>query len=166
MRYFAYGSNLCVSRLRARVPSVQFVCVARLPAHVLCFARGEALDGSGKCNVFRTGADNDQVYGVVFELRADEKRLLDEIEGGGFGYWPVPIEVLTDAEPLEAFTYITHQRNRDDVMAPYDWYRDLVVHGATHYGLPAVYVSCLSAVEIQLDLDAERAEREYRYTRP
>lgn len=55
MRYFAYGSNLCVRRLRRRVPSARALGPARLDGWTLRWhKRGE--DGSGKCSIARPDA--------------------------------------------------------------------------------------------------------------
>jgi gamma-glutamylcyclotransferase len=53
MRYFAYGSNMCSGRLRARV-TCDFVTTAKLAGYQLRFHK-LSRDGSSKCDAFRTG---------------------------------------------------------------------------------------------------------------
>lgn len=48
--YFAYGSNLCLPRLRSRVPSVALVGTAVLSGYELRWHK-RSTDTSGKCDV-------------------------------------------------------------------------------------------------------------------
>ena len=165
LKYFAYGSNLCTRRLTDRVPSTRFQAVATLHGFQLSFARGRALDGSGKCNVFETGCENDVVYGALFDIALEEKAALDEIEGAGYGYAPIEVQIVVAGCEASAYTYVTPQGSRHDTLAPYDWYRDLVLSGAKHFQFPSLYLKALEDVETQRDPDTQRAEREFRYTR-
>ncbi len=80
MKYFAYGSNMSIARLRERVPSaVSFGCHA-LKEHDLRFHKSSK-DGSGKCNAFFTGNDDDTILGVLFEIKSSEMSALDRAEG-------------------------------------------------------------------------------------
>jgi gamma-glutamylcyclotransferase len=53
MYYFAYGSNMSLSRLRERVPSAEAVGCFSLNGHDLRFHK-LSKDGSGKCDAFFT----------------------------------------------------------------------------------------------------------------
>ena len=55
VRYFAYGSNLVMARLRARVPVFGLIGPARLPAMRLTFDK-RGSDGSGKANLVEDAA--------------------------------------------------------------------------------------------------------------
>ena len=78
--YFAYGSNLHPLRLRARVPSSRLVGRAKLRGHALRCHKKSLFDGSGKCDAYPTGREDDCVLGAVFTLDAAERPVLD-----GFG---------------------------------------------------------------------------------
>ena len=54
--YFAYGSNLCFPRLRARVPGVRALGPALLRGHELRWHK-RGTDGSGKCSIVKVGGD-------------------------------------------------------------------------------------------------------------
>jgi hypothetical protein len=54
MLYFAYGSNMSVSRLVARTPSAQPLGRCALRGHQLRFHKVGG-DGSAKCDAFHTG---------------------------------------------------------------------------------------------------------------
>jgi gamma-glutamylcyclotransferase len=62
MRYFAYGSNMCVGRLRHRVPSTKFVCI-KLTEHIFRFHK-RSIDGSAKANALLTGNRQDLIFPV------------------------------------------------------------------------------------------------------
>jgi gamma-glutamylcyclotransferase len=57
MLYFAYGSNMCTGRLRApdRVPTAEFVRIARVPQHLLRFHKLSKKDCSAKADAYLTG---------------------------------------------------------------------------------------------------------------
>jgi hypothetical protein len=82
MRYFAYGSNMCTGRLRRRVPSAQFFCVAKLSGHVFRFHK-RSTDGSAKGDAQETHNLQDVVWGVVFYFADRKKSALDNVEGLG-----------------------------------------------------------------------------------
>src|SRR5438552_200988 len=61
--YFAYGSNMAIERLKARVPSAELVCIADLAGHQLKFHKRSKRDQSGKCDAAYTGSPQDKVTG-------------------------------------------------------------------------------------------------------
>jgi gamma-glutamylcyclotransferase len=75
---------MCSGRLKARI-SCKVVTIGRLAGHRLSFQK-VSKDGSSKCDAFRTGSEADVVWGVVFEIPAQEKPKLDRVEGLGSGY--------------------------------------------------------------------------------
>ena len=96
MLYFSYGSNMSIKRLQSRVPSARFISTAFLCQHELRFHK-ESDDGSGKCDAYKTGRMEDSVWGVVFEIAADEKSVLDEKENLGHGYDEKEVTLTTPA---------------------------------------------------------------------
>lgn len=86
MLYFAYGSNMCSERLRARkILSATPICVAYLSNHSLRFHK-RSQDESGKGDASFTGSPEDSVWGVVFDIDQSEEPRLDAAEGLGQGY--------------------------------------------------------------------------------
>jgi cation transport regulator ChaC len=157
MRYFAYGSNMWTPRLRERVPSCQFVAVARLVRHKLCFHK-RSIDESSKCDAFETGSDGDLVWGVVFDVPSSEKTRLDRAEGLGNGYDEKTVNVTTrSGDRLDAITYYAETSAIRDSMSPYTWYKDLVLNGAKEHELPADYIaSSIETVAALEDPDKAR----------
>ncbi|HEB96805.1 MAG TPA: gamma-glutamylcyclotransferase [Sedimenticola thiotaurini] len=157
MLYFSYGSNMSSRRLLARVPSARFVTVAVLPGHHLLFHK-IGRDGSAKCDAAVAGGGQ-RVIGVVFDIAAREKPLLDRKEGLGNGYEQKWVR-LTGAggDPLEAVTY--YATHTDPALRPFHWYKSHVLLGAREHRLPAAYVARIEAVEAIDDPDGERHRRE------
>ena len=86
--------------------------------------------------------------------------MLDEIEGCGYGYRRLEVQVQGAAGPLAAFTYTAEACEAVHACAPYDWYLDFVLDGAREHGLPWEYLTALSAQPVRTDRDARRAQRE------
>ncbi len=160
VKYFAYGSNMCAARLRARVLSCEFHSTARLEGFQFRYTRGDIHDGSGKCSVHPTGHPTDTVHGVVYEFPEPDLHVLDRIEGAGFGYARTLLEVRGAGGSLSVVAYLTEHSGIEHAFAPYDWYRDFVVHGAREHGLPQGYIGALDAPGVLADPDALRAARE------
>lgn len=159
MFYFAYGSNMLTARLAERVPQVRPAGRGWLSGHSLHFhLRGS--DASGKCNVLHTGRDADLVHGVLYELDAARLDRLHAAEGPPYAFVELPI--ATPAGTVRAATYRGRADFLDDALAPFDWYRDFVVHGAREHGLPACWVAMLENVGCVPDPDRKRAAHNRR----
>ena len=121
-----------------------------------------ALDGSGKCDACLTGDAADMVWGALFEIADIERARLDAAEGLGRGYRDTQVRVETAHGTLTAFAYVATPDAVDATLAPFGWYRDLVVAGARESALPDRYISALAAVTTVADPDEERARRHRR----
>ena len=162
MRYFAYGSNLLLARLCERTPSARRIERGRLSAHRLCWHKRGALDGSGKCDALLTGDAADMVWGALFEIANSERDRLDAAEGLGRGYRGTQVRIETASGMLTAFTYVAMPDAMDATLAPFGWYRELVVAGARESALPDRYIRALAAVMAVADPDEARARRNRR----
>ncbi len=162
MKYFAYGSNLLLTKMREVVPSAAPTGVARLPGYSLKFHK-ESVDSSAKCDAYETRDERDVLYGVVYEIDEKEKPNLDRAEGLGSGYNEVGIEVKGDRGPVTAFMYVADSEYIDDTLQPYTWYKQYVLEGARQHGLPESYIEeNVTRVKAIEDSDTER-DREKRY---
>jgi gamma-glutamylcyclotransferase len=153
--YFAYGSNLGLPRLRARVPGAERVGAASLSGYELAWNK-QGADGSAKCNIMPRPGAGSRVHGALFELPEAGRRTLDRTE---VGYRRIEVEVELDRGLVRAFSYGAEARFVDDSLTPFLWYRDLVVAGAEAAGLPADYVSELRETTAAPDPDVKRAAR-------
>ena len=157
MLYFAYGSDMSLRRLQQRVPAVRLPGTAVLHGYQLRFHKMGS-DGSGKCDAYCTDVHDDVMHGVLFEIDDAAKATLDGIEGLGFGYDDTEVEVLHGGEPLRAVTYVATRI--DEARRPYAWYHQHVVVGAREAGLPEAYVRSILSVEVAVDPDPARHDRE------
>lgn len=160
---FSYGSNMLSRRIGLRVPSAHFVHTATLAGYVLRWHK-VGQDGSGKCDIVKTSAPGACVFGVVYELAADEKRRLDDAEGLGHGYDEKQVTLGLASGSTTAWTYCATAI--DASLRPYSWYKALVVAGAQEHGLPGGYIDQLNQVPAFEDADIERAHLNWAIAMP
>jgi cation transport regulator ChaC len=146
--YFAYGSNMQSATLRgrrgigwaralpARVAGWRFVC----DKPPLLTAMGE-----GFANLVpESGAE---VYGVLFELEAEDLAHVELTEGvpiGNYRRLEVLAEPLGGTEAVTASTLVTDAR--DAALVPSERYRALLVDGAREHRLPAEWIAFLESL--------------------
>lgn len=153
MYYFAYGSNMSVQRLQARVPSAEYLGVATLPGHQLRFhKRGQ--DMSAKADAYFTGNERDAVIGVLYRIDPAERGPLDQVEGVGFGYDIKTVQLAWERGVVTAYTYIAI--HLDPALLPYHWYKHHVLLGAREASLPAAYIDRIQAHPSTDDPDRDR----------
>lgn len=160
MNYFAYGSNMSVTRLSNRITSVDVVGTHILYRHDLRFHKISDTDGSAKCDVFYTGQKSDTVYGLLYRIDEKAKQILDRIEGLGAGYEEKKVQLISvdDQSENEAFTY--YATDIDPSLKPYKWYVTHVLTGARDAGFPKGYLNKLERVKTVQDYDRKREEKE------
>ena len=157
MLYFAYGSNMCTGRLRRRVPSAIPLRTAKLLNHSFRFHKRSRKDSSGKGNALFTGEPADVVWGVLFEIDADEECKLDEAEGLGHGYCRQTVTVHDqEGNQHRAFMYVAEETHIVPDLKPYTWYKYFVLEGARQHGLPAEYVMQIEVMPADEDPDRAR----------
>jgi hypothetical protein len=151
---------MCSARLGDRV-FCTFVTVAKLTGYKLRFHK-MSKDSSSKCDAFRTSSKSDEIWGVVFEIPAAEKRELDRYEGLGNGYDDAKVVVeRADGTQLQVRTYVAAPDFIREGSAPYTWYKAFVEAGAQEHHLPETYVAtAIDAVGAVQDSDSARHERE------
>jgi len=159
---FAYGSNMLTARMRERAPSSKVLSVGQLVGFELCWNK-RSKDGSGKCSITETGHPNHVVWGVAYEMSADDKSNLDRVEGVGRGYGERAVKIQTESGRLSATSY--YATSISPGIQPYDWYRDLVIAGALEHQLPTEYVQTIQNVATVRDSDAKRVATNLRLLR-
>ena len=139
--------------MRACVPSTTVFGPARLPGYEFAF-RKRGADGSMKCDL--DPASPETLWGVLYQLDAQDLPLLDAAEGEGYERIEVSVTRSGGEHTVEAFTY----RARPDWIGdgrPFDWYRDLIVAGARQHGLPEPYAAAIESIDADPDPDEQRA---------
>jgi hypothetical protein len=78
--YFAYGSNISSDRLqkKERCPSAQFVCLAYLKDHTLCFPQHNQVGHLVAGFVESTG---EKLWGAIYSIEENEREKLYDAEG-------------------------------------------------------------------------------------
>ena len=154
--YFAYGSNMHPTRFTHRVPSAEPVEPGVLEDHALYFHK-RGRDGSGKCNIlFRPGG---LVLGVVYRIARSHQRDLDRIEGQGYVRTCMEIHGWETGDRYQAYCYRARSVALDHRLHPYDWYKELVVSGAEHHGLPRAYLDFIRQIPSRADANHGRRRR-------
>lgn len=150
---------MSVKRILERVPSAQVVEVASLGSYELKFHKISKKDGSAKCDIQKTNNPDQEVVGVVYEIDAVEKPLLDRKEGLHDGYEQRHVRVITAAgEELEAFAYFATMT--DDTLKPYHWYKEHVLRGARENNLPECYIKGIESIQSIADPIQARHDKE------
>ena len=160
--YFAYGSNMLLERLQVqdRCPSAHAIGPACAHGFELCFAKRSAKDGSGKATLVQR--DGQLSYGVLFAIDVSERARLDAAEGAGRHYDAVDgfqVQDLQNGLVRNVRTYLAAPAYFDPHLRPYDWYRALVIAGATQNALPDHYLRVLSDTEAIADPAENRRTR-------
>ena len=156
MKYFAYGSNMLIERLKTRVSSANNPTHYALQKHHLRFHK-KSVDCSGKCSIVATESDKDVVHGVLFDIADAQSSALDNAEGDG--YQRDEITLILDGTETKVFVYVAEKNKIDEALVPYRWYYDLVLAGAEQHALPSDYVAGLQAIPFTQDPKADRKSR-------
>jgi len=156
--YVAYGSNLHPIRIKARVSSACALGVIELPEMQLAFHK-QSNDGSGKCLLYTEQKPPAMTYGVLYKLDVTQKSALDSVEGCGKGYLEQQITVPFDGHDYQAFIYMASSSHRNPSLAPYHWYKNLVLAGARFHNFPEDYIAFIESVESIEDPDFDRRQK-------
>jgi gamma-glutamylcyclotransferase (GGCT)/AIG2-like uncharacterized protein YtfP len=129
----------------ARVcPRHRYMGVARLRDHRLAFTRKSIRTGTGVADVIQ--ADGNTVWGVLYEISADELARMDRKEGYDWAYTRVEIPIqLQDGRKRAAVVYTVRYKEATEVL-PSRQYLDQIIRAARVRGLPTTYVRQLEAV--------------------
>lgn len=153
--YAAYGSNLHPQRLRERIRSATLRGTGFLRKYTLQFhKRGQ--DNSAKCGISDCG---EGLHVAVYELDSADRKVLDGIEGVGKGY---DVNEISVPGFDSCFTYVASRTHVDELLQPFDWYREMVLLGCLRHAFPAAYCERVAALPVIEDPDPVRRERNWR----
>ena len=135
-RYFAYGSNMNLGRLTARVGKVEVVGTATLTGYRHLFNKLGS-DGTAKGNV--EVEPSGMVWGVLYSVSYRQLEVLDAHEGG---YNRLDIRVaLSCGARFAAMTY--RSRKTDPRLRPTPEYLQHYLVGAAQHELPEDYMRAI-----------------------
>ena len=165
--FFAYGSSMNPVTLVTRVRSCNAVGTGRLAGYRLSFQKRVGGNGEeyAEANAVETGAETDEVLGVVYRIATRDRDTLDVTEGVGAGYRCVAGSVDLDGKPLTANFYVSEPGWVDESLKTYDWYLALLSSGARVHGLPMAYQRMLRRVKTIADPNQGRADEYFRLAR-
>jgi len=143
MRYFAYCTLLDLGEMRKFCPGAEPTVVASLSGYRVVFGRYPAGSEGGGCQL--EAAPGHEIYGLIYELSADEFNQLDRISGVDRGYYKrVGFIVATPTgSGIDVFTYVIP--NSAGPFRPTAAYVRPILVGAKALELPAAYVTELEA---------------------
>ena len=96
---------------------------------------------------------------AVYEIDRAGKRKLDRIEGVGRGYDVGHIDVPGFGR---CFTYLAASTHIDDLLHPFDWYREMVLLGCLRHAFPGAYCDRIAAMPAMADPHHQRRARNWR----
>jgi cation transport regulator ChaC len=140
--YFAYGSNMESTQMRAASPDHLFVGAARLDGYRLEFRRRSIRWRGGAADIVRAPAE--RVWGALYELSDSAFAMLDRKEAAGLAYERILVQVELDGRRVEAAAYAVIAKEPKEVPPTPDYVRSMLV-GARERGLPDEYVAFLQA---------------------
>ena len=153
--YAAYGSNLHPRRLRERIRSATLRGTSFLRKYTLQFhKRGQ--DESAKCSISDCGQG---LHVAIYEVNDSDRQVLDGIEGVGKGY---EVDEVSVPGFGKCFTYVASHTHIDDLLQPFDWYREMVLLGCLRHAFPAPYCERIAAVPVIEDPQPARREKNWR----
>jgi cation transport regulator ChaC len=137
--YFAYGSNLLVEQIEARIGCILQVIRSRLRGYCFGFTNR---DESGQIYANIVPEPNGEVWGVVYLCDNEALEKMDSFEGVADGcYRRIPVTVELDSgERIEAIAYISGDEFVSPPGKPSDEYLDRILSGARHRGLPEEHI--------------------------
>jgi cation transport regulator ChaC len=143
--YFAYGSNMSIGDLREWVPNAAPVGKAYLPDYRLRFSRRSRRSGTGVVDI--VVAPRMRVWGMLFDVPADELAGLDRKEGVGVGaYARCIVEVVQPGRRrVAAMAYAVVEKEVQEV-APSASYLARMLAAAEENGFPGSYLAFLRSL--------------------
>ena len=142
--YFAYGSNINLTSLRAKgvEPIASKRAVLRgwkLKFNVKHWFRHEG----GVGNIQPSSNHGDLVEGMLHLFPDEQLKNLDTMESYGFGYDRVTVPLETDDGITNGFAYIGLPDFLDDHCLPTQRYLNIIIRGAEAAGLSKKYIDNL-----------------------
>jgi hypothetical protein len=148
MIYFAYGSNLNLSQMKARCPGAKKIGIGRLHGYEICFPRkSSSRQGKGVASICEKPGTF--VEGVLFQLTNSDWNRLDEYEGVPDSYARKLVTIsMIGGKKIVGETYLANTMEGGP-FKPSKVYIDLIIQGAQENGLSVDYIEKLKKVEYE-----------------
>lgn len=141
MKYFAYGSNMDLSRIQERIDRLPTYSVGFINDYVVVFNKQAAKkSGVGYANI--EPSVGSRVWGLVYDLTEAELLEIDKHEGvAGNHYYRAGIDVHVPDQIEHATTYIAHPEKTQDALLPEKKYLNHLL--AAKEILPSEYIQSI-----------------------
>lgn len=128
IKYFAYGSNMSVSRMTERGVTPFSITHGILNNYVLKFNKKSSKGDWSFANIEES--EGDTVEGVIYEISESQLEKLDKFEGAPVHYRRERIDVTSGGEKTECIAYIAQKDYIVEGLKPTDDYMKFLVEGA------------------------------------
>lgn len=134
--YFAYGSNMDEKQMFNRCHNPILIGKGILNNYKF------ELDSEGVATIINS--KNDIVYGIVWEISIDDKKILDKYEGVRNNcYKPTNLIIKKEDKDINALTYISLRDKNDGIRRK--GYLEKIFNAAKKYNFPEEYLKYLSS---------------------
>lgn len=136
MLYFAYASNMNLAQMMRRCPAGRFFKTVLLEGHRFVYDGYSVIRDGAVGNIVK--ADDEGVWGVLYEITESDRLTLDAFEGYPKDYDRKGVEVRDrEGNVYQATTYF---RTGRVLGKPHPDYEKVVLDGAADCRLPEDYV--------------------------
>ena len=128
IKYFAYGSNMDMTRLSNRGVNPETRHKGTLKNWKLKFNKKASAGDWSFANIEQS--EGDIVEGLVFTIKESDLKLLDKFEGAPKHYRREILEIETDREAIKCITYIAQPEHIMEGLLPVKEYMDFLIKGS------------------------------------
>jgi gamma-glutamylcyclotransferase len=129
IKYFAYGSNMSVSRMIKRGVTPLSRSQGILNNYILKFNKKSSKGDWSFANIEES--EGDVVEGIIFEISELHLEKLDKFEGAPVHYRREKINVISGGNKIECITYIAQNDYIVEGLKPTDDYMKFLIDGSS-----------------------------------
>lgn len=138
--YFAYGSNLNETQMKERCPDSRIIGRAVLKRYRIGFTIGSLIWKGGCADIIKS--ENDEVWGLIYEVSESDLKNLDKIEGSPYFYRRIVVHVKKEnGEKIDVFAYEVVKKKK--FIAPSEKYFEVILNASKKFNFPESYISYL-----------------------
>jgi gamma-glutamylcyclotransferase (GGCT)/AIG2-like uncharacterized protein YtfP len=146
MFYFAYGSNLSIDQMKTRAPDSKPLEVGCLKGYRLDFTRHSSGWNGGVADVVLD--PNHEVWGLIYEISADDLYCLDDYEGYPDVYFRFPVSIKTLTRSISDI-WVYAVVCKKVFTPPTKTYMEIIKNAAVKFGFSEKYCSYIETIETQ-----------------
>jgi len=129
IKYFAYGSNMSVSRMTERGITPLSRSHGILNDYVLKFNKRSSKGDWSFANIEES--EGDVVEGIIFEISESHLEKLDKFEGSPVHYRREKINIISGGKKIECITYIAQDDYIIEGLNPTNDYMRFLIEGSS-----------------------------------